>query len=67
MRSYVTDESQPPPRPVNVVIICDGHHGLFPPPRLEFAYDGRDHPWTIATRAGWTIVPERDLCPECRR
>lgn len=64
-RSYVAREDLPPPRPVAATFRCDGDHGLFPPPELAIELDGTNHSWTEAVRAGWSIVPERDLCPGC--
>jgi hypothetical protein len=43
------------PRPVTMILTCDGDHGLFEPPSAEFAtYDA-------AMRAGWkeTYINDR--------
>jgi hypothetical protein len=58
------DPKAPPPLVLDVTFTCDGDHGLFPPPKLEFEL-GDEMAWHTATRRGWVIVPERDLCPEC--
>jgi len=66
--SLWADETKPIPRPVWVRFVCDGDHGLLPPVEQTFAL-GPETPnaWTQAVAAGWLIVPERDLCPECRK
>lgn len=65
MRTCQVDEAEPPPRLVYWRFVCDGDHGLFVPAELTFTTDGSEFGWPKATAAGWSIVPERDLCPAC--
>jgi hypothetical protein len=57
------DPRQPVPRDVEIILTCDGDHGLMPPPRGRFEYyDG-------AMAAGWKETYRDDrrcfLCPAC--
>lgn len=56
-----------PPHPVHCRFTCDGDHGLFPAPILEFQYlaDGQDT-WSYAVRRGWLVTAARTLCQGCK-
>ena len=62
------DQDTPPPRPVHCIFACDGDHGFLEPVelRVEIPPAGPDA-WTLATACGWLVLPERQLCPACRR
>jgi hypothetical protein len=64
------DDNAKPPRRVDLVLSCDGHHGLFQgevPIRIftEGGYVANRH---AATVAGWLITGMgRVLCPSCAK
>lgn len=69
MRVYRPDDI-PPPRPVHAIFTCDGDHGLFDAPELRLTLtfaEGERPAWDQAVKVGWSIVQDRDLCPECKR
>ena len=64
---FWADETKPAPRPVWAGLTCDGDHGLLPVPVLLLSLEpGGLDAWTQAVRQGWLVLPERQLCPECR-
>lgn len=69
-RQIIGDDTKPPPRPVFARFVCDGDHGLFAPPVLlvDLFPEGREavDGWSAAVREGWSVTPQKTLCPECR-
>lgn len=64
------DESAPPPRRVDLVLSCDGKHGLFQgdPPVRTFTEGGYVANRRAVTAAGWVITGMgKVLCPICAK
>lgn len=50
----VTDRRGPHPWPIEIVLRCDGEHGLFPGSTAEFRHErGYVGAYSAAMKAGW--------------
>jgi hypothetical protein len=59
------DETKPVPRPIFIMVACDGDHGLFGAPSKTFPVE-QVHPRDPPIKSGWKITPDGEaLCPEC--
>jgi hypothetical protein len=64
-----SDEEAPIPRRVDLVLSCDGTHGVFqgPAPIETFKEGGYIVNRRAATQAGWTVTAlGRVFCPKCK-
>lgn len=64
------DDKAKPPRRVDLVLSCDGHHGLFQgdPPVRTFTEGYYTDNRRAASAAGWVITGMgKALCPVCAK